>query len=91
MEIQYADLVLLNGELKERGNRYRVGYKGEDVACLLPPGECCWTGEMEEDALNRIRAHYQAKGERVTFSEDRLYFRVQKGEGDFSPSCSNEM
>ena len=37
--IKYQDIVLLNGILEESGTRFHVGYKNEETACVIPPGE----------------------------------------------------
>lgn len=39
MKIDYADIVLLNAELKRRDTRYHVSYKDENTVCIEPPGE----------------------------------------------------
>ena len=33
MKIDFADIVLLNAELKKRNTRYHVTYKDENTAC----------------------------------------------------------
>ena len=39
MKIDFADIVLLNAELKKRNTRYHVTYKDENTACIEPPGD----------------------------------------------------
>lgn len=41
MEIEYADIVRINAELKRKNTRYQVRYKDKDTACIEAPGECC--------------------------------------------------
>ena len=38
MKIDFADIVLLNAELKKRNTRYHVTYKDENPACIDTPG-----------------------------------------------------
>ena len=47
MKIDFADIVLLNAELKKRNTRYHVTYKDENTACIEPPGECCLTDDLK--------------------------------------------
>ena len=72
--IKYQDIVLLNGILEESGTRFHVGYKNEETACVIPPGECCLTEEARENAEKCIQEYYESKGEEVRFSEDGYYF-----------------
>lgn len=34
MKIDYADIVLLNAELKRKDTRYHVSYKDENTGCI---------------------------------------------------------
>ena len=86
MKIDFADIVLLNAELKKRNTRYHVTYKDENTAtykdentaCIEPPGECCLTDDLKTHAMECIRDYYRQKGVRVHFSEDELYFTCDK-------------
>ena len=80
MEIQYKDIVLLNGELKKRNLRYHVRYKNSGTACIEPPGECCMTEELTKQAYDCIVQYFRSKGLDVIFSDDRYYFSVCKYE-----------
>lgn len=85
MKIDYADIVLLNDELKRRDTRYHIAYKNEQTACLEPPGECCLTNERETTARECVKEYYRKKNVSVQFSGDGLYFTCEAGE---SPSES---
>ncbi len=74
MKIEYADLVLLNAELKKKNTRYHVSYKNEYTACIEPPGECCMTDELKQNALNCIKEYYKKQNITVRFSKDQTYF-----------------
>lgn len=75
-DIEYADLVLLNGELGQGDSRYHVRYKDGTTACLEPPGECCQTAARRQEALDCIRDYYRRKRLFPSFSEDGLYFSL---------------
>ena len=53
--VKYHDIVLLNGILEESGTRFHLGYKNEETACVIPPGECCLTEEARETAIKCIQ------------------------------------
>ena len=74
MKIDYADIVLLNAELKRRDTRYRVSYKDDKTVCIEPPGECCLTDDRKINAVKCIEDYYGQKNVAVHFSEDGLYF-----------------
>ena len=78
MKIDFADIVLLNAELKKRNTCYHVTYKDENTACIEPPGECCLTDELKTRAMECIRDYYWQKGVRVYFFEDELYFSCEE-------------
>lgn len=82
MKIEFADIVLLNHELKNQGTRYHVEYKDEDTGCIEPPGECCLTESMKKRAKECITEYYREKGEQVMFSDDFLYFSIREQEAD---------
>ena len=74
MNIDDADIVLLNDELKRRDTRYHVSYKDEKTACIEPPGECCLADDRKINARKCIENYYGQKNIEVHFSEDGLYF-----------------
>ncbi len=74
MKIDYADIVLLNAELKRRDTRYHVSYKDENTVCIEPPGECCMTDDRKMNAMKCIEDYYKKRDIEVYFSEDGLYF-----------------
>lgn len=78
MKIDYADIVLLNAELKRRDTRYHVSYKDENIVCIEPPGECCLTDDRKMNAMKCIEDYYKKKDIEVHFSEDGLYFTCSK-------------
>lgn len=78
MQIDYADLALLNAELKRKNTRYRVGYKNEYIAYIEPPGECCLTDDLNRKAYDCIQEYYHKKNLIVHFSKDKLYFTCEK-------------
>ena len=78
IKIDFADIVLLNAELKKRNTRYHVTYKDENTACIEPPGECCLTDELKTRAMECIRDYYWQKGVRVCFFEGELYFSCEE-------------
>ena len=45
--LSFGDIALLNHLLEERGTRYQVRWKDCFTACLEPPGECCFTPELQ--------------------------------------------
>ena len=61
MKIDYADIVLLNAELKRRDTRYHVSYKDENTVCIEPPGECCLTDVRKMNAMKCIEEYYRQK------------------------------
>ena len=58
-EIDFADIALLNAELKQRGLRYHIYYKDEHTACLEPPGACCLTEDLKQNTMQCIREYYE--------------------------------
>ena len=77
MKIDFADIVLINSELKKQDTRYHVTYKDENTACINPPGECCLTDDRKAAAMDCIRDYYRKKGVEVHFSENELYFTCE--------------
>lgn len=73
-EIPYADVVLLNGEMRKKKLRYRLSLKDRTTGCIEPPGECCLTPQMTEEAFRCIEECFKKRGMQAVFSEDRLYF-----------------
>ena len=67
MKIEFADLVLLNDELKKLNSRYHIDYKNETTACIEPPGECCLTQDMKEQTMMCIQEYYRRQNARVIF------------------------
>ena len=61
MKIEFADLVLLNDELKKLNSRYHIDYKNETTACIESPGECCLTQDMKEQTMMCIQEYYRGK------------------------------
>lgn len=49
--LSFGDIALLNHLLEEWGTRYQVRWKDSFTACLEPPGECCFTPELQRKAL----------------------------------------
>ena len=78
MKIDYADIVLLNAELKRRDTRYRVSYKDDKTVCIEPPGECCLTEDLRQNTLQCIREYYQKKHISVRLFNDVLYFACEE-------------
>lgn len=73
-EIDFADIALLNAELKQRGLRYHIYYKDEHTACLEPPGACCLTEDLKQNTMQCIREYYEKKHRLVHFFGGDLYF-----------------
>ena len=73
MKIEFADLVLLNDELKKLNSRYHIDES---------PGECCLTQDMKEQTMMCIQEYYRGKNAQVIFSEDFLYFYVEDDDTD---------
>lgn len=82
--ISFADIALLNAQLKESGTRYRLLYQNEETAGIEPPGECCLTPERTQQARDCIERYFGAKGETVLFSDDFLRFRLAAGKNEHS-------
>ena len=76
--LDFGDLAALNHLLAEKGTRYHIAYKNHRTACLEPPGACCLTEAMTQTALDTIRRYYRERGLAVRFSEDGLYFSLEK-------------
>lgn len=70
----FGDIALLNHLLEEWGTRYQVRWKDCFTACLEPPGECCFTPELQREALGLVERFYREKGLAVVFSPDKLFF-----------------
>ena len=85
MKIEFADIALLNTELKQRGLRYRLHYKNEQVACIEPPGECCLTEDMRRNTLRCIREYYESRRISVRFFDNDLYFACEDLPEDQTP------
>ena len=60
--LSFGDIALLNHLLEERGTRYQVRWKDSFTACLEPPGECCFTPELQREALGLVERFYREKG-----------------------------
>ncbi len=82
MKIDFADIALLNAELKERNLRYRLHYKNEHVVCLEPPGACCLTEDLKRNVMEYIREYYRKKQISVRFFGDDLYFTCEASPED---------
>ena len=76
-EIEYADIVQINAELKEKNTRYQVRYKDKNTACIEAPGEYCITEERKRQTLECIREYYKRKHISVKFSDDGLYYTCE--------------
>ena len=76
--LSFGDIALLNHLLEERGTRYQVRWKDSFTACLEPPGECCFTPELQREALGLVERFYREKGLAVVFSPDKLFFSVKE-------------
>ena len=68
--LDFGDLAALNHLLAEKGTRYHIAYKNHRTACL--------TEALTQTALDTIRRYYRKKGLAVRFSEDGLYFSLEK-------------
>lgn len=77
MTIAYQDIVLLNTALRARNLRYRVSWQDASTACVEPPGECCLTDELKRQAYDCIEQWFAARGARVVWSVDGLYFSLE--------------
>ena len=88
--LSFGDIALLNHLLEERGTRYQVRWKDSFNACLEPPGECCFTPELQREALGLVERFYREKGLAVVFSPDKLFFSVKGLEGPGKPGCPAE-
>ena len=72
--LSFGDIALLNHLLEEWGTRYQVRWKDCFTACLEPPEECCFTPELQREALGLVERFYREKGLAVVFSPDKLFF-----------------
>ena len=77
--LSFGDIALLNHLLEERGTRYQVRWKDCFTACLEPPGECCFTPELQREALGLVERFYR-----------ELFFSVKGLEGPGKPGCPAE-
>lgn len=76
MEIAYADIVLLNDELRRKNLRYRVGLKDAQTGYVEPPSACCLSAQLESDAYAYIESYFGRRGLTISFTADGLYFSV---------------
>ena len=76
MEIAYADIVLLNDELRRKNLRYRVGLKDAQTGYVEPPSACCLSAPLESDAYACMKSYFCRRGLTVSFTADGLYFSV---------------
>lgn len=81
-KIDFNDITQLNVELFRSKLYFRLSLKDETQGCIEPQGNCACDGKTEE-ACEKIRDYFMEKGYWTEFSDDLLYFHLEKMENEF--------
>ena len=81
-KIDYNDITQLNIELFREKLYFRLSLKSETEGCIEPQGNCACDGKLEE-ASEKIRDYFMTRGYWTVYSEDLMYFQLEKMESEF--------